>query len=252
MQKLMQFFGNEVKNENLKTILDKLKDEIEPMTPEELQLVTDRAFGGYRKMTAGYLPWPARRLSSRATRNEPVHAELISLDQRVGSASIGEGWLGKVRFQGNTEPEQVFLKLMRWKVVERMERELNFLLGIKDVSPLITSVIDELVADLREELDWDLEVSNQLRAYRAFDSENQGGYDGLFVPKPMGLFRHGGASVILMPFMPGTTLKKILAPGGLSDKYACHVVNLQITFMRRWIEYLIKCRLKDCVVVVVL
>lgn len=90
MQKLIQLIGNEVKSESLKQMLDTLKDSIEPMSDEDRTELITHVFSGEnsQNIIQGHLShWSST--NPKQLERETVFISSVSLEKRIGSASIG-------------------------------------------------------------------------------------------------------------------------------------------------------------------
>ena len=275
MQKMMQMFGNEVQNDRLRILLDELKDAIQPMSDSERHKLVSHLFPNGIGRPAPYqlsrvLHYPDaleafKDVGPIVQPHDPdagqlfvereTFVRLISLDKRVGAASIGEGWLATVqvakRGPGDVlvenAPSQMFLKLKRWKIDRLMNAEIDALSDITERFPELANLIRELTNDLREELDWELEFANQANGYFLMDynarvkrSKGNIKYDGLFVPRPVALIQNQDAAAILMPLAAGESLAKVITNGLLKEDNACSVVKLWNRFMQQWISRLMQ------------
>lgn len=270
LQKMMQMFGNEVKNESFKRLMDGLKDGIQPMSEAERSKAISELFGDSGNWVSAHLPYFSESQNlvegnppssffhgrqSSSSKNEilrkNVNVRLLSLDQNVGAASIGEGWIAKVQFGSSfgfsssaKPPEQVFLKLKRWNIEHIMRAEIEVIRSIMADYPELGNIFDELIKDLMEELDWDLEVANQILGHQLLDygpRKNKGKeYDGLFVPMPKALIESENSGCIIMPLASGISLSKVLSNNLLDEDNACAVVGLWKNFMKTWISNLMQ------------
>lgn len=251
MQKLMQMMGDEAKNPELERFLDRLKDQIEPMTEQELQLAVKASFGDFPQFSQGYRPAP---MGSKA-RAKHVWIRSLNLQKRVGSASIGEGWIGEIEqldHDGATwRQRSVFIKFMRWNVRRRMLADIKFLKKLSKNHPMIKNPCEELILSLHEELDWELEIRNQIHGRGSYQNKNNGdSYDGIYVPEVIGLFLNGGSvpsgssnnapqyrsAAIISELADGVTVKTALTLDDIKPEHACQLGKIYMNFIGKWIR----------------
>ncbi|KAJ3416160.1 hypothetical protein HDV05_002805 [Chytridiales sp. JEL 0842] len=248
MQKLMQMLGNEAKNPNLERFMDRLKDQIEPMNDEERNSCIQSAFGGFNVPAIGTIPQPDGK-------SKQVNVKLLSLTKRVGSASIGEGWMGEIEQTVTNKHNEtltfkrtVFIKMMRWNVRRRMETDIRFLEILGERHSIIQRPVAELVKGLRQELDWDKEVLNQVKGKRYYQRSNGEGkaafYDGLYVPEIIGLFTNNSpnypSACILMEVAAGFTIQSVLNSQYLPPSHASALASVYVNFIMTWCQTMIR------------
>lgn len=270
MQKLMQLMGAHTKNPELEAFLEDLKADISGMSDRDREFVLEHALG-YRADGSAPENWSVDR-SGRPKpargqvfgykyvndervldRREMVEVRVVNVIKRLSAASIGEGWLARISVDG--EEQDVFLKLKRRFVNERMDAEFKFLDKILEQDDTMKPLIDDMKVGLLEELDWEREVGNQIEGAEVFDTSDSDqtsmiGFIGIHVPKPLGLFRAHGpaefvnakvvrkelAAVIIMPLESGVTMSKAInTPGMINADNACSILNLHLRFMEKWI-----------------
>jgi hypothetical protein len=157
----------------MQSFLEELKGSIDPMTDREREKVIQLAIGGLNNVAQGTFVHYVGPAHESNYHERPVTLEVLQLVKRLGSASIGEGWLARVRRTPESAEEIMFLKLKRLNVDQRMESEFVFLNRIITTNNNLSFVVRSIMRELRFELDFQREFANQVEGRRIFDTSKQ-------------------------------------------------------------------------------
>ena len=192
-QKGMQLFGDDIKDVEFKSVLDQLKQDIEPMSKEALRAILDQdqASNG-----------PLARLGITLDDIEPEPIKSATIGQ-VHKAKMKE----RVELYVNSHKEVIIqekivaVKIMRPHLRERIEREFGMLYSAAS-SPAIRATLLDLKASILEETDFEHEAENA-RIAAGIYTHSQKKTGGLHVAKVI----DQSTNIMVQEFVQGKSIQ---------------------------------------------
>lgn len=228
MQKLIQMLCSYLQVGKLKERIDQLKTNIKPMQRDELNKVLKAAFGSKNLKNVRF------HIRAADGSSPNVYVAFSSFDPvPIGSASVGQVHEATLLTKNNEE-FPVVVKLLRWKIKEKLQTEFEVLEIIKRKFPGFSSLIDRISESIMLEMDLGREFENLMTAKMFFENREK----HVYVPDAIATFpinrdRNEPVRVIIMSKAPGIPLAKfrvkdLASAMALREAYG--------SFMRKWIK----------------
>ena len=204
LQKLIQLASDNFDNPDIKIVLQALKNNIRRMTPEELHQSQLAAF------------------------SNQISKMFVSFDKTaIAAASVGQVHSAYIK-SGKHSQREVIVKLKRFRVDVKLSHEYRFLDLVQEEDPTLKGYLEDVKAQVAEELDYAAELRNLVLGAKYYESKRH----GILVVGALGAYPPVLPSAIVMEKAEGKALTDI--DGSITPRDICTLLSRLHTFLGLW------------------